>query len=344
MSRPPIDVLLPVWRARRTLPSAVGDILAQRDVDLRVIAVVDTDADGGDDGSRDWLIEQAHHEPRLLLVDGPGRGAGAALDAALERVTAPWVSHMEADDRCPPDRLVRLHAAFDANADLAAAVSRAGQFGARTEGMRRYLRWQNALLSHDDLHRERFVEIPALHQSGLYRADALRTVGGYTPRGPWPLDIDFWFRWFEHPLPITKLPRVLYRWRQHPRQSTRSSPLHDAASLRACKLDALRRLHGPGGVAPRPIVLLSTGATLDAWCAGLADAGLRLAGAHAWKPGQPLPELPPVPGPADDTGQPPAVPLILAAYGMARAREALRRALAQGPGRRTEPDELLFTA
>ena len=40
----------------------------------------------------------------------------------------------------------------------AAVTSRAGQFGARTPGMRRYLDWQNGLLDHDAMAAARFVE------------------------------------------------------------------------------------------------------------------------------------------------------------------------------------------
>ncbi|MBM3985211.1 MAG: glycosyltransferase family 2 protein, partial [Planctomycetes bacterium] len=89
MPLPRIDVLLPVRQARRTLPSAAGDVLAQRSVDLRLLAVVDAGPGGADDGSRAWLEDLARRDRRVLVLDGPGRGVGAALDRALGRATAP---------------------------------------------------------------------------------------------------------------------------------------------------------------------------------------------------------------------------------------------------------------
>src|SRR5262249_59296966 len=87
--------------------------------------------------------------------------------------------------------------------DWDGVVSRAGVFGFRSEGMRRFVRWQNGLSGPDELARARFVEIPALHQCGLYRRAALEAAGGFVgaseERG-WPLDIDFWMRWFERGL------------------------------------------------------------------------------------------------------------------------------------------------
>ncbi|MCB9898722.1 MAG: glycosyltransferase [Planctomycetes bacterium] len=326
-SPPRIDVLLPVRRARRTLPSAVGDVLAQRGVEVRVLAVVDRDADGRDDGSAAWLAEGVTGESRLIVLDGPGRGAAAALQLALEHTEAELVAHMEADDRCPPDRLARLVAALAADPTLDGVVSRAGQIGARTPGMRRYLDWQNALLSGARMAAERFVEIPALHQTGLYRRRALLAAGGYVPRGDWPIDIDFWFRWFEQGLSVVKLPRVLYHWRQHRAQSTRAGGAHALDVLRAAKADALARLFGRAGRTPRALRVVSTGATLRRWTDALAAHDVELRAPCAWRPGQAPPAL-------DDDA------LLLAAYGMPSAREALRVAL----GRPAEPERLLFCA
>jgi hypothetical protein len=320
---PRVDVLLPVRLARRTLPSAAGDALAQHGVNVRLVAVVD-DGPQGDDGSRAWLAALARRDRRVLVLDGPGRGAGAALDLALAAVEAPLVAHMEADDRCAHDRLARQAAALSADPSLAAVACRAAQFGARTPGMRRYLDWQNALLAHEELAREHFVEIPALHQTGVYRAEALRAVGGYAPRGRWPLDIDFWMRWFEHdelraPLRVARLPRVLYRWRQHPAQSTRGGGTHELAALRACKAHYLARLVGRRGASPRPVRLLSTGATLRGWAEALRAADVELVAAEECKPGAARPAR---------GGE-----LLVAAFGMPAARKRLRAALAAQLGR-----------
>ncbi len=350
---PAIDVLLPVLRALDTLPDAVGDVLAQRDVDVRLIAIVDTapaeGPDGEDDGSRAWLLARAAEQPRLLVIDGPGAGAGAALHAGLAAADAPWLSHMEADDRCPAHRLATLHAALQSAPAGAPAwsgvTSAVEQVGAVTDGMARYLAWQNGLRTHAAMAAERFVEIPALHQTGLYRTEVLRAIGGYATRGPWPPDIDFWFRWFEHGARVVKLPEVLYQWRQHDGQSTRGGGQHGLEALRAAKVDALERLHGRTGRQPREVLLLSVGATLEAWRRDLETSTVTLADAVEWRPGTTLPPtlaacIEPTPPPSSGAaGVERATPLVLAAYGSAAVRQRVRGAL----GLR-EPDALLFTA
>ncbi len=144
---------------------------------------------------------------------------------------------------------------------------------------RRYVEWQNGLLTPAAMASARFVELPALRQTGLYRRaalDALRCpVGGgdaetYHDLVEWPIDSDFWYRWFEagfvagkvrprnlimidraliHRFPRVRYRQVdappLYRWRQHAGQHTRTQGRCSLASLRACKVHFLLRRGGP---------------------------------------------------------------------------------------------------
>ncbi|MBL8841865.1 MAG: glycosyltransferase [Planctomycetes bacterium] len=279
--RPAISVLLPVRDGGPYLAPAVADLLAQRDVDLEVVAV----DDGSRDGSGEWLEARARDEARLCVVRTAGGGAAAALDRALARARHPLVAQMEADDRCPPQRLARLAEALLAEPSWSGVVSDAAVFGFESAGMRRYVKWQNGLVTPQAMAAARFLEIPALHQSGLYHAAVLRELGGYAGDPRWPLDIDFWMRWHARGLRAGRLPERLYCWRQHARQSTRTSPLHRPDALRRCKAHYFARGPGAGGA----VDLLGVGATLAAWQASLAEAGQRDLAAHEWRPGAPLP-------------------------------------------------------
>ena len=260
---------------------ALADVLAQRDVRLEVLAV----DDGSRDGSASYLRREAVKDRRIRVLDTGGAGAAAALARGLDAARAPLVAHMEADDRCAPDRLHRLREALAAHPEWDAVVSRAGLLGATTAGMRRYVAWQNALVEPAALAAARFVEIPALHQTGLYRRARLEQVGGFRADPRWPVDIDFWMRWFAAGAVVGRVRRVLYRWRQHPAQSTRTSPLHRPEALRACK--AWYFVRGPA--AGRAIDVYSVGATLAGWRDALATASATDVRAVAWQPGTRLP-------------------------------------------------------
>jgi glycosyltransferase involved in cell wall biosynthesis len=276
-----MSVLLPVRDAGRYLRRALDDALAQRGVRFEVVAV----DDGSTDASGVQLRRRAAAEPRLRVLTGVGRGAAAALERALAAARAPLVTHMEADDRCPPDRLRRLRDALARHPEWDGVVSRVGLIGAATGGMRRYVAWQNALLAPEAMARARFVEIPALHQAGLYRRARLEAIGGYRGDPRWPVDIDFWMRWFAAGATVGKIPRGLYHWRQHPRQSTRTSPLHRLEALRACK--ARYFVAGPGH--GRPLDVYSVGRTLAGWCAALRAAGAADVRGVEWRAAGALP-------------------------------------------------------
>ncbi|RKY21271.1 MAG: hypothetical protein DRQ55_05035, partial [Planctomycetota bacterium] len=164
-----IDVLLPVHNALATLPEAVHDVLAQEGVRLRLLAVLDTHGTGRDDGSGAWLRQRAADDPRLVALESEGSGLTDALVTALAAATAPLVSLMESDDRCPPRRLATLLAALRGSEacgrpgragrhppgalesgasvpdlrPLDGVVSRVAAFGDVSGGMTRYLAWQN---------------------------------------------------------------------------------------------------------------------------------------------------------------------------------------------------------
>ena len=281
---PAISVLLPVRDNGRHLDAAVRDVLAQRDADFEVVAV----DDGSRDGSGERLEAFGSRDARVRVIHTAGVGQARALDLALAAARAPLVAQMEADDRCPPDRLARLAAALRARPAWQGVTSRASTFGVASAGMRRYVAWQNGLVTPDAMARARFVEIPALHQTGLYLRAALDAVGGFVgaiESGGWPLDIDFWMRWYARGFVAGKVPRVLYRWRQHGRQTTRTNPSHALASLRRCKAHYFARGPGRG----RAVDVLSVGATLAGWCEALRAAGCDDVEPIAWRPAAPLP-------------------------------------------------------
>jgi glycosyltransferase involved in cell wall biosynthesis len=276
-----VSVLLPVRDAGRWLAASVGDVLAQQGVAVELIAV----DDGSRDGSAVRLAALAARDPRLRVIATTGVGPARALELALAAAKSDLVGQMEADDRCPPDRFARLAAALAAHPDWDGVVSRAGLLGFRSDGMRRYLAWQNGLATPEAMAAARFVEIPALHQTGLYRRAALEAAGRFVGDPRWPLDIDFWMRWHQRGLRVGRVARVLYRWRQHAAQSTRTSPLHRLEALRRCKAHWFAR--GPG--AGRAVELLSVGRTLAGWREALREEGQRDVIAHEWRPGAPLP-------------------------------------------------------
>ncbi|CAE7530683.1 rckA [Symbiodinium sp. CCMP2592] len=179
---------------------------------------------------------------RLIVLSSGGRGQGAAQNACLEAASSPLIGLMDADDRGDPERFARLLEALNKNPDWDGACSAVRIFGSVSEGMARYVQWQNSLQEPEELMLNRFVEIPGLHQSGLYPRSLLwDKLRGYRDLPSWPIDIDTWMRLAEAGARIGKVPDELYGWRQHVLQSTRNHGRCGLERLRSCKAHFLLR-------------------------------------------------------------------------------------------------------
>lgn len=106
--RPRVVVLLATHNGARFLGEQVDSILAQQDVDVRIVALDDASTDG----TVEWLTERSATDPRLTVLPSPGRaGSAAANFYRLIRVADPapdeLVSFADQDDIWVPTKLAR---------------------------------------------------------------------------------------------------------------------------------------------------------------------------------------------------------------------------------------------
>ncbi len=204
-----VSVVMPFRDAGATVEEAAVSILSQHGVSLELVAV--------DDGSRDdgaaRMRALGARDARVVCVEGEGRGIARALARGLEAAHGDVVARMDADDVALPGRLARQVEALAGDARLGALGTRVETLGACGEGMRRYVAWQNALVSAEDHARELFVESPLCHPSVALRREALESVGGWRDTA-WPEDYDLWLRLDAAGWRLAKVPEVLLRWRQ----------------------------------------------------------------------------------------------------------------------------------
>jgi len=268
---PRVSVLLPVRDARATLPECLRSLAAQTLEDHEVVAV----DDGSTDGSAEVLLSEAKADPRLRVVRTGPRGLVSALNTALLHARAPLVARMDADDVAHEERLARQAERLlsDGEVDvLGCRVRLLAEPGARNRGMRAYVEWLNALLGHDEIERDLFVESPLAHPSVMMRTSALRGLSGYRAFDG-PEDYDLWLRAYAAGLRFAKLEQTLLLWRDGPGRLSRRDPRYARERFLELKVEALARGPLRGG---RPVVIWGAGPVGKGFSRALARRGVSL--------------------------------------------------------------------
>lgn len=249
---------MPVRNGERWLAGTLGSIRRLRGVDFEVVAV----DDGSTDATPVMLTAFAREDERVLVLRQSASGLVAALNAGLEAARGSWVARLDADDLAHPDRLrLQVDAGRREGWDVVSSLVRCFPRAVMGKGLLRYEQWQNALVTHDAMARERFVESPLVHPSAIFLRERVLAVGGYRDLG-WAEDYDLWLRLFAAGARFGKVRRILTLWRDHPRRYTRTAAACAADALRACK--ATHLISGP-----------LNGAT-GFWMAGTGVDGKRL--------------------------------------------------------------------
>ncbi|MEJ5345612.1 MAG: glycosyltransferase [Chloroflexus sp.] len=254
MIKPLISVLLPIRNAAATLPVCLQSLARQTFTNYEVLAI----DDGSSDESPMIIAAAAARDARIVPIIAGRIGLPAALNLGLTLARAPIIARMDADDAMHPTRLERQYHALQVNPDLALIASRVVAFPARAirAGLREYLRWQNQVLTSEQIAAEIYVEAPFVHPSVMFRRAVVQELGGYTDHS-WPEDYELWLRMHAAGMRMHKLPGNLLAWREHPTRATRVDPRYarDAFdTLRATYLARDPRLHSG-----RPLVYWGAG-------------------------------------------------------------------------------------
>jgi len=266
-----VSVLLPYRDASTTLAEAVDSVLAQRGVELELIAI--------DDGSRDLgpalIAERAGDDARVVAVQGAGRGIAHALAVGLAAARGPLIARMDADDIAYPDRLRAEVELLASDPRLGAVATRVRAIdldgGAPGEGLARYVAWQNGLITAADHARELFVESPLCHPSVVLRRAALDEVGGWRDFDG-PEDYELWLRLDAAGWRLAKVPEVLLDWRHAPGRLTFTDPRYALPRLVATKAPFVA---GAIRARRRPFVVWGAGPTGKRLARALEPHGVR---------------------------------------------------------------------
>jgi len=238
---PFVSVLLPFHNAAETMADCIESILEQRLTDFEIIAVNDF----SNDDSLSVLKE--YDDDRIKIIDNEHRGLVSALNTGLAYCTAPLIARMDADDIMYSNRLVKQYEYMRQHHDVVLLATQARKFPEATirNGYREYMRWQNSVLSHDDIRNQIYIESPFAHPSVMFRRDSVIAAGAYR-EGVFPEDYELWLRLMHLGHRMEKLPQVLLDWRESEDRLSRVSENYSRNAfdcLRAEYLSQDKRIH-----------------------------------------------------------------------------------------------------
>lgn len=248
---PLVSVLLPFHNAAETIGECVDSILAQTLTGFEVIAVNDF----SDDATLN-VLQQVSDE-RLKIIDNASRGLVSALNTGLACCAAPLVARMDADDIMHVNRLEQQHDYMRRHHDIVLLATRAQKFPQASirNGYREYMRWQNSVLTSEDIVNQIYIESPFAHPSVMYRRDSVIAAGAYR-HGKFPEDYELWLRLLHLGHRMEKLPQVLLDWRESDTRLSRVSENYSRTAfdrIRAHYLSQDKRIHN------RPIAFWGAG-------------------------------------------------------------------------------------
>ena len=262
--KPAISILMPVRDGEPFLAAALRSIRGQRLREWELLAV----NDGSTDRTLEILKRAGKRDERIRTFTIPPTGHVEALRSAASEARAPLLARMDVDDIMNPNRLLMQLARMDSPPRVDVLATRVRLFGKTGEGMRRYVRWQNSLVDHDEIVRNLFVESPIAHPSVLMRRNIFERAGGYRDPG-WAEDFDLWHRMRERGAKFGRLPRKLLSWRDRPDRLTRTDDRYSTGRFHECRLHYFLR----DPLSRGPVTVWGAGPIGRRWAQDLLAAG-----------------------------------------------------------------------
>jgi glycosyltransferase involved in cell wall biosynthesis len=212
---PEVTVLMSCYNASGWLPKAIESVLDQTFGNFEFILV--------DDGSTDetWDIIRSYfdRDKRIVPIRKENTGLQDSLNVGIAHARGVWISRLDADDLCEPDRLAEQLRYVHNHPEI--VLLGAGFMEIDAQG--RSVKKQKFPSGHRELlrHLERLQRFFP-HSSAFFRRDVAQDAGLYNPFFRKSQDWDLWLRFAERGR-IACIRKCLVRVRKHSGQISNSA-------------------------------------------------------------------------------------------------------------------------
>ncbi len=221
-------MILPFYNAGDTIERAIKSISRQTFEFFECILIDNNSVDK----SPSIAENVTKTDSRFKLVKEKKQGVVHASNKGCLVANGKYIARMDADDEAHPQRLEKQLDFLEKNLQFDAVASRAEYIPHQqnTRGFQGYVVWSNHLLSYDKISLNRFVEMPIINPTAMWRAGSAKKFGLYN-EGDFPEDYELWLRWLDKGAKIAKLPDYLLKWHDSAERLTRTSPVYSTEAF-----------------------------------------------------------------------------------------------------------------
>jgi len=246
---PEISIILPVKNQQDFIEKAIDSVYSQTFDDFELIVI--------DDGSSDgtcYILDKLKNKYGFKLISFPkNMGIVKALNEGLAVATGKFIARMDGDDIMLPQRLEKQIEFAKQNLDidligtkveifkeakkqhiyrgcklksldmdLSSALKQIEEETKLSEGVKIYQKWNNSLLTHEDMLKNLYIDCPIVHPTFFAKKEFFEKLNGYAET-EYAEDYDLVFRAVYSGFKLGKVNEILLKWRDHQNRETRTN-------------------------------------------------------------------------------------------------------------------------
>lgn len=228
MKNPEVSVILPFYNAEKTLSVAIESILCQTFTDFELLLINNASSDKSLKIAQDF----AKSDSRIRVLKEDKKGVAHAMNCGLENARNKWIARMDADDVSLPQRLEKQVKFLKKNKeiDFVGSEVKYVPHNKNTQGFKRFVDWGNSFQSTKEIELKRFVELPIVNPSILFKRSVFDKYGGCI-QSDFPEDYEMQLRYLSKGVKMAKIEEPLLEWHDYSTRLTRTDDRYSTGAF-----------------------------------------------------------------------------------------------------------------